>query len=267
VTAAVLLASVLLHLGMLGMIVLAERRGPTTAESEAIEVELVKAPEPPEQPKPDPIKPEPKKPEPPKPEPQKIDLPKPEPKPEAQKQAEQTAKPEPPKPAEQKPPPAPAAPPPQAQEPPAQSASAAPPDQPPMPPEKPAAPAGPSGGPGEGRTKLTPEEIAALRAQIQKCWTLPVGLPDAMKLEAILRVRLQRNGALSGSPELLKANASAGGPVLVGIAMKALQECGPYRTLPAAKYAEWRVLDLRFLATGMTGLGSARPPATQRPAG
>ena len=259
-TAFNVLASVLLHLGLLGAIVLAERRGATTADVEAIEVELVKAPEMPEQPKPEPAKQEP-----PKPEPQKVEPPEPEPKPEPPTQAEQTAKPEPLKAVEQKPQPAPAASPPQVPVPPAQTAKASPSEQPPMPPEKPASPQAPSSGPGEGKSKLTPEDIAAFRAQVQRCWTLPVGLPDAMKLEAVLRVRLERNGALSASPELLKANASAGGPVLVGIAMKALQECGPYRSLPAAKYAEWRVLDLRFLATGMTGLGSAQ--TRPRPAG
>lgn len=246
VTASILLASVLLHLGLLGMIVLAERRGATTSEVEAIEVELVQQPE----------TPEPSKAESPKPEPPKIEAAKPEPP----KPVEQ-------KPAEQKPPPEPAAQPPKPPEqPPAQTAKAPPPDQPPAPPEKPAKPEGPSGGPSESKSKLTPEEIAAFRAQVQKCWTLPVGLPNAMKLEAILRVSLARNGALAAGPELLKANASAGGPVLVGIAMKALRECAPYRSLPAAKYNDWKVLDLRFLATGMTGLGSAKP-TPPRPAG
>jgi outer membrane biosynthesis protein TonB len=261
-TASILLVSVLLHLGLLGVIVLAERRGTTTAERDAIEVELVTAPEMPEPPKPEPPKVEPPKPEPPKPE-----LPNPEP----QKQAEQP-KPEP-KPAEQpKPEPqaAPAPPPKPAEQPPVSTARVSPQDQPQAaePESKPPAPSeGPSGGPSESKSKLTPEEIAAFRAQVQRCWTLPLGLPDAMKLEAILRVRLERNGALSSSPELLKANASAGGPVLVGIAMKALQECGPYRVLPVTKYAEWRVLDLRFLATGMTGLGAAQAPPRPRPAG
>ena len=62
------------------------------------------------------------------------------------------------------------------------------------------------------------------------------------------------------APKLLKAPASANGPVLVGIAMKAMTQCGPYKTLPVAKYKEWRVLDLRFLATGMTGLDNSKIP-------
>lgn len=233
----VLSASVLLHLGLLGVIVLAERR-PLPPHVEEMEVELVP---PPELPKTEPPKSEPPKPEPPKPEPPKAEPPKPEPKPEP-------AKPAAPGPAE---PPAP-------QE---QSKPAA---TPPVPAPKPD-PHAVSGGPSDSKSKLTPEEIAAFRAQVHKCWTLPIGLPDAMKLEAVLRVTFAPNGAIAAGPELLKATASSGGPVLVGIAMKALRECAPFR-LPASKYRDWRVMDLRFLATGMTGLApQVKPPA--RPAG
>jgi outer membrane biosynthesis protein TonB len=248
-SAAIVLVSVLLHLGLLGVIVLAERRGATVSEKDAIEVELVR---------PEDI-PEPQKTEPPKPELPKFELPKPEAaKPEAaksepQKPAQPQQKPEAqaaaPKPQEQTPPP-----------PPPQPAETPPQDTPPAAeaPAKPV-PEAVSGGPSDSKAKLTPEEIAAFRAQVQKCWTLPVGLPDAMKLEAVLRVRLARNGTLVSDPELLKANASAGGPVLVGIAMKAMRECGPYRTLPVGKYNEWKVLDLRFRATGMAGTAGTSP--------
>lgn len=238
-TAAILLASVLLHLGLLGLIVLADRRLPTTQANEAIEVELV-APPPPELPKEEPPQPEPQKPEAPQPEAQKAEP------------ATPLAQPEPPaqSPPQEAPPPQPPAA--------ATAPSQEPQDSPQMPEAKPVQPEVSGGFAGEGKTKLTPEEIAALRAQVQKCWTLPVGLPNAMKLEAVLRVSLARNGAITAGPELMKANASAGGPVLVGIAMKALRDCAPYR-LPAAKYNEWRTLDLRFLATGLAGLGPARP--------
>jgi len=244
IISSILLASVLLHLGLLGLILWAERRGSTTADTETIAVELVKPSDIP------PVKVEPPKLEPPKPEPQK---------PEPQKPVEQQS-PKPDAPAQAAP----------SEPPPAKIAVAPPPDKPPAPAPQDNAvrPAGPSGGPAsESKSGLTPEEIAAFRAQVQKCWTLPVGLPNAMKLEAVLRVSLARNGAIAAGPELLRANALADGPVLVGVAMKALRECAPYRSLPAAKYSEWKVLDLRFLATGMTGLGPAKPPLVPRPAG
>ena len=113
----------------------------------------------------------------------------------------------------------------------------------------------PPGGPaGEGKSKLTPEEIAALRAQIQKCWKLPVGIPGMIGLEVVLRVPFGPKGQLAGAPVLLQAPASERGPMLVGIAMNALQGCHPYR-LPPSKYADWKTLDLKFSATGMVGLG------------
>jgi hypothetical protein len=138
----------------------------------------------------------------------------------------------------------------------------------PPPPENEEKPNIPSGGPpSETKAKLTAEEIAAFRAEIQKCWELMVGVPDAMKLEVVLRVGLSRKGTLIASPDLLKAPASVHGPRLVGIAMKAMQQCAPYKSLPAAKYNEWKVLDLRFLAAGMAGLDTTRIDVSKLPRG
>ena len=116
--------------------------------------------------------------------------------------------------------------------------------------------AGKKGGNARAK-KLTPEEIAALRAQIQKCWKLPVGIPGIIGLEVILRVPFGPKGQLAGEPVLLQAPASERGPLLVGIALNALKGCYPYK-LPPEKYADWKTLDLKFNATGMTGLGA--PP-------
>ena len=227
----------MIHVGLLGVIVLAERRVLPPVEREVIDVELVK---PQELPKQELAKKEPARPEQPQvpkpPEQRKPDKPGP-----SQTQAPQSKS---------------------AQKNAQKSAKASQPDEPEtpeLPEEKQEKPDIPSGGPpSESKAKLTAEEIAAFRAEMQKCWQLPVGMPDAMKFEVVLRVGLSRNGALVAAPELLKAPASASGPVLVGIAMKAMTQCGPYKSLPVAKYKEWKVLDLRFLATGMAGLIPAR---------
>ncbi len=255
---AVLLASVLVHLGLFGVIVLADRRIPLNSEAKPIDVELVKQDELP--PKPEPLKAEPPKPEPPKPEPPKLDLPQPAlskpeaPKSEALKPVEQQIAAAPPLP----PPPAPmpsgqASRPQELETKSAKAEPQAPPDQP----DRVEKPAGISGGPAsESKSKLTPEDIAALRAQIQKCWKLPVGIPGVLGLELIIRTSFGPKGQLLGEPVILKAPASERGPLLAGIAMNALKDCAPYQ-MPAAKYKDWKVLDLRFLATGMTGLGVA----------
>ncbi len=243
-SAAIIAASVLVHLGFVGAIVFAERRHLPPSDLQAMDVDLVRPEE--LQPKqPEPRKPpepakqaELKPPEPPK-QPPKAEAPKTEPSKSEPSRSE-----------------------------PAQTARAPEPDQAEMPPEpktaaKPSKPDLPQGGPaGEGKSKLTPEEIASLRAQIQKCWKLPVGIPGMLGLEVILRVSFGAKGQLAGAPVLLQAPASERGPMLVGIAMNALQGCYPYK-LPPSKYADWKTLDLKFTATGMAGLGSVQKPPPQ----
>jgi hypothetical protein len=219
-SAAIIAVSVLVHLGFVGAIVLAERRVLPPSDLRASDVDLVK-----------PEDLEPRKEE--HPEPPKQALPKPPAQPAKQEAA--AWKPDT-KPAQ-------ASAPEQSDPEPSQQKQAARPET-------------AQGGPaGEGKSKLTPEEIASLRAQIQKCWKLPVGIPGMIGLEVVLRVSFGSKGQLVGSPVLLQAPASERGPMLVGIAMNALQGCYPYK-LPAAKYADWKVLDLKFTATGMAGLGS-----------
>jgi hypothetical protein len=237
-SAAIVAVSVLAHLGFVGAIVLAERRHLPPSELRAIDVDLVppEALEPKKEEPPTPAKP----PEPPKQAEAKLPDP-------AKQKSPQPAQSLPPKPALPE----------------AKSAPAVEPEQSDAPPEpklaaKPPKPDIPQGGPaGEGKSKLTPEEIAALRAQIQKCWKLPVGIPGIMGLEVILRVSFGPKGQLVGEPVLLQAPASERGPLLVGIAMTALKGCYPYK-LPPAKYADWKTLDLKFTATGMMGLGVAQ---------
>jgi len=251
-TGAILLVSVLIHLGVFGALVLAERRALPASQAEVVDVELVQQAELPEPPKE-----EPPKPELPKPELSTLALPQPE---QPKSELLPTPAPAPAEAASTEPssaeplPPEPTAPPAASVEEAPEPAAAAVLPAPSAKPEKPAAPSG--GAPSEGKSRLTPEEIAALRAQVQKCWQLPVGIPGVLGLEIVIRVSFGPRGQLVGEPVLLKAPASERGPLLVGIAMRALKECAPYR-MPAAKYADWKTLDLRFLATGMTGLGIA----------
>jgi hypothetical protein len=69
---------------------------------------------------------------------------------------------------------------------------------------------------------------------------------------------LRPDGRFTTSPALLAAPASAQGPALVKAAMRALQQCQPYNALPAGKYDEWRLLDLRFSADGMATVSPVR---------
>jgi len=255
---AVLLASVLVHLVMLGVMVLADRRVLLPSQTQSIDVELVPRDEAPAQPEPpEPEKPQPEK-EPEKPAEPPAEAPAPAPSaaeapplPETPEEASQPAPPLPPPPA---PMPSGEASRPPVLESPSPEAAPLPPADKPERVEKPAPISG--GAPSESKSKLTPEDIAALRAQVQKCWKLPVGIPGVLGLELVIRTSFGPKGQLAGEPVLLKAPASERGPLLAGIALNALKDCAPYR-LPPAKYQDWKVLDLRFLATGMTGLGVA----------
>ena len=123
------------------------------------------------------------------------------------------------------------------------------------------------GAPSEYQANLTPEEIARFSAHVQSCWTSPVGLVNAPKLEVVIRVGLRPDGRFTVVPALLAAPASAQGPALVKAAMRALQQCQPYNALPAGKYDEWRLLDLRFSADGMATVSPVRsePRAPRQP--
>jgi hypothetical protein len=107
--------------------------------------------------------------------------------------------------------------------------------------------------PAHAMAKLSREEVEAFRVHLQKCWNPPAAVAEAQKLKVVLRVALEPNGALTGSPTLIEASASAQGPALVATAISALRQCQPYGFLPAEKYQEWKLLDLSFSPRGMAG--------------
>ncbi|MTW15883.1 hypothetical protein GJ689_06640 [Rhodoplanes serenus] len=105
------------------------------------------------------------------------------------------------------------------------------------------------------KAKLTDREIAAVKARLASCWRPSPALADApARLAVVLRVALRPDGSLAGDPSLLAASASPKGAVLLQTAMQALRSCPPVGLLPATKYKEWRLLDLAFAPSGLTGL-------------
>ena len=97
------------------------------------------------------------------------------------------------------------------------------------------------------------EEITAFKMQVQRCWNAPVGVSNLEKLHVVMRVSLARDGALSARPSLIEGSASPHGPALVESAVRALRQCQPYRLWPADRYDEWKVLDLNFFPSGVSG--------------
>ena len=87
---------------------------------------------------------------------------------------------------------------------------------------------------------------AKFRAQLKTCSTLPAEMTADDKVVIVIRAQFQPNGRLAATPVLIEASASPKGPYLMQAAIAALQACQPFSSLPADKYQEWKLLDLRF---------------------
>ncbi|MFT6672349.1 MAG: hypothetical protein ACJAVZ_003833 [Afipia broomeae] len=96
------------------------------------------------------------------------------------------------------------------------------------------------------KANISSEDAAALRAHLKSCSVLPRSISPADNVSIILRVAFQRDGRLAAEPLLIEASASEKGPALMRSAMDALDRCQPYAMLPADRYDQWRMLDLRF---------------------
>jgi hypothetical protein len=127
--------------------------------------------------------------------------------------------------------------------------------------------AGSEAPPSENAAKLSSDEIAEFKEHLKKCWVPPAGVPDVKKLKAVIRVSLSPDGQLMGKPALLAASASLSGPALVESAMRALAQCQPYTVLPAQKYKEWKLLDLNFSQDDILDVSSSQNGGKTGPKG
>ena len=97
--------------------------------------------------------------------------------------------------------------------------------------------------------QIADRDIAAFRAQLKTCSTLPADIAADDKVVIVIRAQFLPDGRLATAPILIEASASAKGPLLMQAAIAALQACQPYALLPADKYQEWKLLDLSFTPT------------------
>ncbi|MEW9806118.1 hypothetical protein [Mesorhizobium marinum] len=97
-----------------------------------------------------------------------------------------------------------------------------------------------------GGSKLTQSEMDALRGQVQRCWNIPAGAADAGNLRVSVKFKLDRTGAIEGSPEIIGGGGSAGVErAAAEAARRAVSRCAPY-TLPAEKYEAWADVIVNF---------------------
>ncbi|PWE78218.1 hypothetical protein XF30_17150 [Bradyrhizobium sp. SUTN9-2] len=119
-----------------------------------------------------------------------------------------------------------------------------------LPPELPVEPKGAKDDGGDANdsiaAKLPPEVIAELRRHLRGCAKLPAGVAPTDNVHVKLRTVFATDGTLAREPILIEAPPSAKGVAIVKSATSALQNCQPYKMLPANLYGEWKVLDLPF---------------------
>lgn len=94
---------------------------------------------------------------------------------------------------------------------------------------------------------LTQSEEAALAGQMRRCWNL---LPGEIEsgLTVDLRVNLNQDGSVLGTPRLLTNPTSSMHGSIARAAQRAVLSCGPYQ-LPAEKYAQWSEVEVQFRAS------------------
>lgn len=104
--------------------------------------------------------------------------------------------------------------------------------------------------------RLTMSEIDAFKAQMQRCWSVPAGAPNAEQLIVKIKVYLNQDGSLAGPPELMdRTQMLTGGSyyrAAAESAVRAIRMCQPFK-MPADKYTSWRELDIRFDPREMLG--------------
>ncbi|WP_417678414.1 cell envelope biogenesis protein TolA [Roseibium sp.] len=99
---------------------------------------------------------------------------------------------------------------------------------------------------------MSQSELDALRGQIARCWSPPVGAVGAEDLKVRVKFGLDRSGQVSASPEVLNSNSNPAFRAAASSAVRAVMRCAPY-SLPASKYEAWQEVIINFDPREMIG--------------
>lgn len=95
--------------------------------------------------------------------------------------------------------------------------------------------------------KLSTSEMDALRAAIEKCWSVPIGLSDAEDMRVTVTMQLNRSGEIEGRPSVeATGGESAARRAFAGSAKRAVLKCAPYTLLPTDKFETWSEVVVNF---------------------
>ncbi len=112
----------------------------------------------------------------------------------------------------------------------------------------------PKGARLDARATATLEQ--AIRAQVAPCWNPPIGGEDVRSMTVLLRIQLNRGGAVVGAPEVLdQTGVTAGNQAYARAfaesARRAVIRCSPLQ-LPAEYFDSWKLFELNFDPSKMT---------------
>lgn len=97
---------------------------------------------------------------------------------------------------------------------------------------------------------LTMSERDAIRNQIAKCWSPPIGAKDAHNLAAELRVTYEQDGSLINvylsKTQQARYHSDPFFRSAVDSAMRAVRACQPLENMPPDKYQRWKDVELTF---------------------
>lgn len=93
---------------------------------------------------------------------------------------------------------------------------------------------------------MTADDLTALRARIESCWTMPSGATSHTELRTVIRISLNEDGSLANVPEVLESPGGTYAVVGPESVVRAIQRCAPYDLLPIEKYADWQEIEITF---------------------
>jgi colicin import membrane protein len=94
--------------------------------------------------------------------------------------------------------------------------------------------------------ELSQDELAILRAQLERCWAPPAGVADARDLKVDVRIVLNQDGSLAAEPRVTNRLAHPLFTVAADSALRAVRRCQPLKTPPVAKYERWKEIEITF---------------------
>lgn len=101
--------------------------------------------------------------------------------------------------------------------------------------------------PTDASVPMDVSNIDAARQAMMRCWNPPMAALSA-GISVTLRVKLEPNGSLAGTPEIASEIASDLERATALSAQRAVQQCGPYTFLPEASHESWQELTMTFNA-------------------